>query len=73
MTEPPGLCRDCAAVLPPERAAGCACGSRRPVRHPELLALPIAHVDCDLAALAPLETARRFGEGAVVRGRGLRL
>jgi DNA polymerase IV len=45
----PTLCRDCAAVLPPERAgsAGCACGSRRLLRHPELLALSVAHVDCD--------------------------
>jgi len=49
MTAPPAaavLCRDCAAVLPPGRAA-CACGSRRLLRHPELLALSIAHVDCD--------------------------
>ena len=48
MTAPPAatLCRDCAAVLLPDRAA-CACGSRRLLRHPELLALSIAHVDCD--------------------------
>ena len=46
MTASAALCRDCAAVLPPERA-GCACGSRRLLRHPELLALSIAHVDCD--------------------------
>ena len=42
----PVLCRDCAVALPPGRAA-CACGSRRLLRHPELLALSIAHVDCD--------------------------
>jgi DNA polymerase-4 len=42
----PVLCRDCAVVLPPGRAA-CACGSRRLLRHPELLALSVAHVDCD--------------------------
>jgi DNA polymerase-4 len=45
------LCRDCALVLPPGRATaatGCAaCGSRRLLRHPELLALSVAHVDCD--------------------------
>jgi DNA polymerase-4 len=40
------LCRDCAAVQPPG-CAGCACGSRRLLRHPELLALSVAHVDCD--------------------------
>lgn len=33
-------------MLPPGRAA-CACGSRRVLRHPELSALSIAHVDCD--------------------------
>ena len=46
----PALCRDCASVLPPDRAAAaaaCACGSRRLLRHPELLALSVAHVDCD--------------------------
>lgn len=45
----PALCRDCASVPPPERvaAAVCACGSRRLLRHPELLALSVAHVDCD--------------------------
>ncbi|GAA0571695.1 hypothetical protein GCM10009416_07890 [Craurococcus roseus] len=45
----PALCRDCAAVFPAGRAAaaGCACGSRRLLRHPELLALSVAHVDCD--------------------------
>ena len=46
MTAPPALCRDCAAVLAPERAA-CPCGSRRLLRHPELLSLSVAHVDCD--------------------------
>ena len=43
---PAALCRDCSAVLP-GGAPACACGSRRLVRHPELLALSIAHVDCD--------------------------
>jgi len=42
----PALCRDCSAVSPAERAA-CPCGSRRLLRHPELLALSVAHVDCD--------------------------
>jgi len=41
------FCRDCLADAPP-RAARCpACGSPRLVRHDELAALTIAHVDCD--------------------------
>lgn len=41
-----GLCRDCGAD--PGAAEVCAaCGRRRIVRHPELLTLTIAHVDCD--------------------------
>ena len=40
-----GLCRDCFALA---AAAACpACGSLRVVRHPELLSLAIAHIDCD--------------------------
>ena len=47
MTAPDAaVCRDCAAVQLPERAV-CACGSRRLLRHPELLSLSVAHVDCD--------------------------
>lgn len=47
MTAAPALCRDCAGVLPDGRGGACACGSRRVVRHPELLSLSVAHVDCD--------------------------
>jgi DNA polymerase-4 len=47
MTAAPALCRDCAAVLQPPVRAACRCGSRRLLRHPELLALSVAHVDCD--------------------------
>ncbi|MCC6716548.1 MAG: DNA polymerase IV [Acetobacteraceae bacterium] len=40
------MCRDCGAD--PGAAEVCAaCGRRRIVRHPELLTLTIAHVDCD--------------------------
>ena len=39
------LCRDCLAH--PEGPACDQCGSHRIVRHPELLSLGIAHVDCD--------------------------
>jgi len=39
------MCRDCCAEC---AAAPCErCGSRRVVSHPDLLALSIAHVDCD--------------------------
>jgi DNA polymerase IV len=42
-----GFCRDCRRDVP-ERAARCsACGSPRLLRHPEIDALAIAHVDCD--------------------------
>jgi len=46
---PPGLCRDCAESLAPRDGDGrCpACGSPRILRHPELHALAIAHLDCD--------------------------
>src|SRR5262244_814425 len=44
---PAGFCRDCRADAS-ERAARClACGSPRLIRHRELHALAIAHVDCD--------------------------
>jgi DNA polymerase-4 len=43
----PGFCRDCRRDVP-QRAARCpACGSPRLLRHAELDALAIAHVDCD--------------------------
>ena len=45
----PVLCRDCEWVIRgAERANRCpTCGGGRLVRHPELLSLHIAHVDCD--------------------------
>jgi DNA polymerase-4 len=43
----PGFCRDCRRDVP-DRASRClACGSPRLLRHPEIDALAIAHVDCD--------------------------
>jgi DNA polymerase IV len=43
----PGFCRDCRRDVP-ERATRCsACGSPRLLRHAEIDALAIAHVDCD--------------------------
>jgi DNA polymerase-4 len=42
-----GLCRDCRELVE-ERAEWCsACGSARLLRHPELLTLSLAHIDCD--------------------------
>lgn len=41
-----GLCRDCGADS--QGGGRCpACGSPRQIRHPELLDLAIAHIDCD--------------------------
>jgi DNA polymerase-4 len=46
MTALPGWCRDC--VAPSEAGERCTvCGSRRLVRHAEVNALSIAHLDCD--------------------------
>ncbi|KAB2872693.1 MAG: DNA polymerase IV, partial [Pseudorhodoplanes sp.] len=41
------LCRDCLSDAPQGAARCRACGSPRLVRHAELDALAIAHVDCD--------------------------
>ena len=41
------LCRDCLHHAEADFSACPACGSRRVVRHPELLRLTVAHVDCD--------------------------
>jgi DNA polymerase IV len=47
MSAMPGFCRDCRRDVP-ERAGRCPhCASPRLLRHPELDALAIAHVDCD--------------------------
>lgn len=43
----PGFCRDCRCDAP-ERSSRCSvCGSPRLIRHPQLDALAISHVDCD--------------------------
>lgn len=41
------LCRDCLATDPGDAPACRRCGGRRVLRHAELFALTIAHVDCD--------------------------
>jgi DNA polymerase-4 len=43
----PGFCRDCRCDVPEAVRRCAACGSPRLVRHAELDALAIAHVDCD--------------------------
>lgn len=43
----PALCRDCDHLAEQPFARCPACGSRRVAAHPELLALTVAHVDCD--------------------------
>lgn len=43
----PGFCRDCLAAAPPQAMRCRACGSPRLLRHAELNALSIAHIDCD--------------------------
>ena len=45
MTMVSAVCRDCGALV--DGDSPCGCGSTRVVRHPELGALAIAHVDCD--------------------------
>jgi DNA polymerase IV len=43
----PGFCRDCLADATPGEPRCNACGSPRLVRHRELGALSVAHIDCD--------------------------
>ncbi|MEE2566829.1 DNA polymerase IV [Hyphobacterium marinum] len=48
MSTDPGYCRTCLTPLPPETRSTCpACGSKRLLRHAEINALSIAHIDCD--------------------------
>jgi len=43
----PGFCRDCRRDVPDHAGRCSACGSPRLLRHPEIDALCVAHVDCD--------------------------
>jgi DNA polymerase-4 len=47
MTAMPGFCRDCMSEAKGQGIRCAACGSPRMVRHAELDALAVAHVDCD--------------------------
>lgn len=44
---PGGFCRDCLKEASGKEIRCVSCGSPRVVRHPELPALSIAHIDCD--------------------------
>ncbi|EKF17891.1 DNA polymerase IV [Nitratireductor pacificus] len=44
---PRGFCRDCLAPAETDAKRCRACGSPRVLRHPELDALSLAHIDCD--------------------------
>lgn len=46
-SEIPGICRDCFTPVPADARRCPACKRPRIVRHPELLTLGIAHLDCD--------------------------
>jgi DNA polymerase-4 len=69
----PSLCRDCGA-LPPAGAERCGqCHGRRILRHPDLLTLTIAHIDCD-AFFASVEKRGRpeLADQPVIVGGGQR-
>ena len=46
-SEIPGICRDCFTPVPADARRCPSCKRPRIVRHPELLTLGIAHLDCD--------------------------
>ncbi|SHJ46560.1 DNA polymerase-4 [Aureimonas altamirensis DSM 21988] len=47
MSDEGAFCRDCLRAQPAGTRRCIACGSPRVLRHPELNALSIAHIDCD--------------------------
>jgi DNA polymerase IV len=69
----PGFCRDCRHDLPDGARRCPACRSPRLLRHPEIEALSIAHVDCD-AFYATIEKRDdpTLADKAVIIGGGQR-
>jgi DNA polymerase-4 len=66
------LCRDCLRVAGEDLAACPSCGSHRLVRHPELLRLTVAHVDCDAfyAAIEKRDRPELLARPVIVGGMG---
>lgn len=70
---PPGFCRDCFTAVTGEERRCRGCGSPRLLRHAELHALSIAHIDCD-AFYAAVEKRDRpeLADKPVIVGGGTR-
>ncbi len=68
-----GLCRDCFRIFRGSDATCPECDGQRIVRHPELLALTTAHIDCD-AFYASVEKRDRpeLATSPVIVGGGVR-
>ena len=71
--ETAGFCRDCLSLVRGEAQRCRSCGSPRLLRHPELHALSIAHIDCD-AFYAAVEKRDRpeLADRPVIIGGGTR-
>ena len=71
--ETAGFCRDCLSLIRGEAQRCRSCGSPRLLRHPELHALSIAHIDCD-AFYAAVEKRDRpeLADRPVIIGGGTR-